>query len=153
MRSSRRTPEDWHALGQFCTQMGFVICLVCACFGVLYCLMFVTQPMANQAPNDVVLFEILKTVLVSMISIIGTLMAVGHGSNASSPPSSLPRPPLPPAGVNVNTATGSTFVKPVSSAPAWTGRQPSPPSAPPKPMVRPLATEDDDDPPFKGAKE
>ena len=115
--------------------------------------MFVTQPMANQAPNDVVLFEILKTVLVSMISIIGTLMAVGHGSNASSPPSSLPRPPLPPAGVTVSTPTGSTFVKPVSSTPSWTGRQPSPPSAPPKPMVRPLAVDDDDDPPFKGAKE
>ena len=152
MKSSRRTPDDWHALGQFCTQMGFVICLVCACFGVLYCLMFVTQPMANQAPNDVVLFEILKTVLVSMISIIGTLMAVGHGSNASSQATSLPQAPLPPAGVTVNTPTGSTFVKPVSSAPSWTGRQPSPPSTPPKPMVRPLA-KDDDEPVFKGAKE
>jgi hypothetical protein len=149
MRSSRRTPEEWHALGQFFTQMGFVVCLVCACFGVLYCLMFVTQPMANQAPNDVVLFEILKTVLVSMISIIGTLMAVGHGSNASSPPSS-PARPLPPAGVTVSTPTGSTFVRPASMAPNWTGRQPSPPATPPRPM--PVAA-DDDDPPFKGARE
>ena len=142
MRTSRRTPEDWHALGQFCTQMGFVICLVCACFGVLYCLMFVTQPMNNQAPNDLVLFEILKTVLVSMISIIGTLMAVGHGSNASTLPSA-PKP-LPPAGVTVSTT------------PNWTGRQPTPPSAPPRPMVRPVATPvaaDDDEPPFKGARE
>lgn len=150
MRSSRRTPEDWHALGQFCTQMGFVICLVCACFGVLYCLMFVTQPMSNQAPNDVVLFEILKTVLVSMISIIGTLMAVGHGSNASSAPTA-PAKPLPPAGVTVSTPTGSTFVKPASTN--WTGRQPSPPATPPKPMARPLVTDDDDEPAFKGAKE
>ena len=148
MRTSRRTPEDWHALGQFCTQMGFVICLVCACFGVLYCLMFVTQPMTNQAPNDAVLFEILKTVLVSMISIIGTLMAVGHGSNASSPPSSLPTS-LPPAGITVSTPTGSTFVKPASTAPSWTGRQPSPS----KPMVKPLSQSDDDEPVFKGAKE
>jgi hypothetical protein len=146
MKSSRRTPEDWHALGQFCTQMGFVICLVCACFGVLYCLMFVTQPMSNQAPNDAVLFEILKTVLVSMISIIGTLMAVGHGSNASSAPTA-PAKPLPPAGVTVSTPTGSTFVKPVSSAPAWTGRQPTPP----KVMVKQV--DDDDEPVFKGAKE
>ena len=147
MKSSRRTPEDWHALGQFCTQMGFVICLVCACFGVLYCLMFVTQPMSNQAPNDVVLFEILKTVLVSMISIIGTLMAVGHGSNASSAPTAASKP-LPPAGVTVSTPTGSTFVKPVSSAPAWTGRQPTPPKA----MVKQV-DDDDDEPVFKGAKE
>jgi hypothetical protein len=140
MSDSRRSPEDWHALGQFCTQMGFVICLVCACFGVLYCLMFVTQPMTNQAPNDVVLFEILKTVLVSMISIIGTLMAVGHGSNASSTPAATPKPLTPPP-----------------AASTWTGRPPAPnwidkPPTPPKPMVRPLAT-DDDDPPFKGAKE
>ena len=140
MRTSRRTPEDWHALGQFCTQMGFVICLVCACFGVLYCLMFVTQPMANQAPNDAVLFEILKTVLVSMISIIGTLMAVGHGSNASSLPNA-PKPPLPPAGL---------FVAPEKPA-SWVNKTPAPPTS--KPMVRPLSTVDDDDPPFKGAKE
>ena len=142
MPTSRRTPEDWHALGQFWTQMAFAVCLVGACAGVLYCLIFVTQPMGKQAPNDVVLFEILKTVLVSMISIIGTLMAVGHGSNASSQPTSLPMSTLPPAGVTVSTPTGNTFVKPMSSAPSWTGRQPT----------RPLAT-DDDEPVFKGAKE
>lgn len=142
MRSTRRTPEDWHALGQFCTQMGFVICLVCACFGVLYCLMFVTQPMANQAPNDVVLFEILKTVLVSMISIIGTLMAVGHGSQATATPA--PPKPLPPAGVTVNTPLGSTFVKP-QSGPSWVNRSPPPP--------KPKVADDDDEPVFKGIKE
>ena len=137
MTNSRRSPEDWHALGQFCTQMGFVICLVCACFGVLYCLMFVTQPMANQAPNDVVLFEILKTVLVSMISIIGTLMAVGHGSNASNPPISTPKPLPPPPQTN------------------WVNKQPTPPVTTPKPMVKPFTSNiiDDDEPPFKGAKE
>lgn len=100
MPTSKRTPEDWHALGQFCTQIAFAICLVGACAGVLYCLIFVTQPMGKQAPNDVVLFEILKTVLVSMISIIGTLMAVGHGSNASTLPAATltapPRPTAPP---------------------------------------------------------
>lgn len=129
--NSRRSPEDWHALGQFCTQMGFVICLVCACFGVLYCLMFVTQPMGNQAPNDVVLFEILKTVLVSMISIIGTLMAVGHGSNATALPTA-PKPPITPSIMPVTTQTPS-FVKTVQ-----------------KPFVKPV---DDDEPIFKGARE
>jgi hypothetical protein len=111
--------------------MGFVVCLVCACFGVLYCLIFVTQPMGKQAPNDVVLFEILKTVLVSMISIIGTLMAVGHGSNATASPI-VPKPMVSPP--------------PVSPPPAPT----------PKPIVRPLSTpkaDDDDEPVFKGAKE
>ena len=142
MSNSRRSPDEWHAIGQFWTQMAFAMCLVGATFGVIYCLIFVTQPMVGQAKNDAVLFEILKTVLTSMISIIGTLMAVGHGSNASSQPTSLPMPTLPPAGVTVSTPTGNTFVKPMSSAPSWTGRQPT----------RPLAT-DDDEPVFKGAKE
>jgi hypothetical protein len=93
---TRRSPEDWHAIGQFWTQMGFVACLVGAVFGVLYCFIFVTQPMIGQAKNDAVLFEILKTVLTSMISIIGTLMAVGHGSNATAmPPKPPPVPTLP----------------------------------------------------------
>ena len=89
----RRSPEEWHAIGQFMTQMGFVACLIGSVFGVLYCFIFVTQPMIGQAKNDAVLFEILKTVLTSMISIIGTLMAVGHGSNATAVP---PKPPMPP---------------------------------------------------------
>jgi len=111
--------------------MAFALCLVGACTGVLYCLIFVTQPMGKQAPNDVVLFEILKTVLVSMISIIGTLMAVGHGSNASSPPLSPPHATLKPPSPNL------------------TAGQP----APPRPMARPLSSPDDDEPVFKGARE
>ena len=91
----RRSPEEWHAIGQFMTQMGFVACLVGSVFGVLYCFIFVTQPMVGQAKNDAVLFEILKTVLTSMISIIGTLMAVGHGSNATALPAKPPSPPVP----------------------------------------------------------
>ena len=93
MTNSRRTPDDWHAIGQFWTQMAFAMCLVGATFGVIYCIIFVTQPMVGQAKNDAVLFEILKTVLTSMISIIGTLMAVGHGSQATATP---PKPPAVP---------------------------------------------------------
>ena len=94
MSNSRRSPDDWHAIGQFWTQMAFAMCLVGATFGVIYCLIFVTQPMVGQAKNDAVLFEILKTVLTSMISIIGTLMAVGHGSQATAAPAA-PKPPVP----------------------------------------------------------
>lgn len=95
MNNSRRSPDEWHAIGQFWTQMAFAMCLVGATFGVIYCLIFVTQPMVGQAKNDAVLFEILKTVLTSMISIIGTLMAVGHGSQASVVPPVAPKPPVP----------------------------------------------------------
>ena len=106
--------------------MAFAVCLVGACAGVLYCLIFVTQPMGKQAPNDVVLFEILKTVLVSMISIIGTLMAVGHGSNASSLPTALTTLP----------ATPTITPKPIM-----------------KPMIKPVTKPDDDEPPFRGVRE
>jgi hypothetical protein len=133
MTNSRRSPDDWHALGQFCTQIAFAICLVGAVFGVLYSLVFVTQPVTTQAPNDIVLFEILKHVLTSMISVVGTLMAVGHGSNATAMP---PKPPITP----------DTWVaKP--PAPNWVSRQPSPPA---KPIAKPS---NDDEPVFKGAKE
>ena len=95
MSNSRRSPDEWHAIGQFWTQMAFAMCLIGTTFGVIYCLIFVTQPMVGQAKNDAVLFEILKTVLTSMISIVGTLMAVGHGSNASSMPTMTKPPPKP----------------------------------------------------------
>jgi hypothetical protein len=114
MSNSRRTPDEWHAIGQFWTQMAFAMCLVGATFGVIYCLIFVTQPMVGQAKNDAVLFEILKTVLTSMISIIGTLMAVGHGSNASSTPPIKPSvPPVPQVPVkplSANLPTNTTDV-------------------------------------------
>jgi len=127
MTSSRRTPDDWHALGQFCTQIAFAVCLVGAVFGVLYSLVFVTQPVTTQAPNDAVLFEILKHVLTSMISVVGTLMAVGHGSNATA----LPAAPKP-------------IPAPVTPKPIPT----------PRPITRPLVTPDDDDePPIRGARE
>ena len=132
MPTSRRTPEEWHAIGQFWTQMAFAVCLVGACAGVLYCLIFVTQPMGKQAPNDVVLFEILKTVLVSMISIIGTLMAVGHGSNASALPTTLTAPPPAPT-IPPTPITRPLAIKPVV-----------------KPVTQPV---DDDEPPFRGARE
>ena len=108
MTNSRRTPDDWHAIGQFWTQMAFAMCLVGATFGVIYCIIFVTQPMVGQAKNDAVLFEILKTVLTSMISIIGTLMAVGHGSNASTP---VVKPPAPPSPVRPLSADAPSKVE------------------------------------------
>ena len=105
--SKRRTPDEWHAMGQFFTQMAFAICLVGAVCGVLYSIVFVTQPVTSQAPNDAVLFKILEHVLTSMVSIIGTLMAVGHGSQATSLPAP-PKPPAPPV-------TPQTPAKPLSN--------------------------------------
>jgi len=92
MSNSRRNPEEWQALSQFWTLMFFNVAIVTMIFGLLYCVMFVTQPMVGQAKNDAFLLELLKTAVISMISIIGTLLAVNHGSNATSMP---PKPPVP----------------------------------------------------------
>ena len=91
---SRRSPEEWQALSQFWTLMFFNVAIVTMIFGLLYCVMFVTQPMVGQAKNDAFLLELLKTAVISMISIIGTLLAVNHGSSAVVAP---PKPPVPPA--------------------------------------------------------
>ena len=93
MTNSRRSPEEWQALSQFWTLMFFNVAIVGMIFGLLYCVMFVTQPMVGQAKNDSFLLELLKTAVISMISIIGTLLAVNHGSQAVVTP---PKPPVPP---------------------------------------------------------
>jgi len=90
---SRRSPEEWQALSQFWTLMFFNVAIVGMIFGLLYCVMFVTQPMIGQAKNDAFLLELLKTAVISMISIIGTLLAVNHGSQATTV--TPPKPPIP----------------------------------------------------------
>jgi hypothetical protein len=94
MTTSRRSPEEWQALSQFWTLMFFNVAIVTMIFGLLYCVMFVTQPMVGQAKNDAFLLELLKTAVISMISIIGTLLAVNHGSQATATPAA-PKPPVP----------------------------------------------------------
>jgi hypothetical protein len=91
MPSNRRSPEEWQALSQFWTLMFFNVAIVGMIGGLLYCVMFVTQPMVGQAKNDAILLELLKTVVISMVSIIGTLLAVNHGSQAVAAP---PKPPV-----------------------------------------------------------
>jgi hypothetical protein len=95
MPSNRRSPEDWQALSQFWTLMFFNMAIVGMIFGLLYCVMFVTQPMVGQAKNDAFLLELLKTVVISMVSIIGTLLAVNHGSQVVAIPPKPPAPPVP----------------------------------------------------------
>jgi hypothetical protein len=93
---TKRSPEDWQALSQFWTLMFFNIAIVGMIFGLLYCVMFVTQPMVGQAKNDAFLLELLKTAVISMISIIGTLLAVNHGSQATAIPPAKPAKPADP---------------------------------------------------------
>ena len=103
MNNSRRSPDEWQALSQFWTLMFFNVAVVGMIFGLLYCVMFVTQPMVGQAKNDAFLLELLKTVVISMVSIIGTLLAVGHGNSATTPAlkASKPSEPVRPLSANL----------------------------------------------------
>lgn len=110
MPSNRRSPEEWQALSQFWTLMFFNVAIVTMIFGLLYCVMFVTQPMVGQAKNDAFLLELLKTAVISMISIIGTLLAVNHGTQATTPVAKPTKPAEPVKPLSANLPVDGTPV-------------------------------------------
>lgn len=145
--ANRLTPDEIEA-----RVWAFVIVsLVCILLGsmamFLYSVSFVTQPMSGLAPIDKIYTQQISTIMVFVSGVLGGVAgrsgvkAVAKAVATAEATDNDP-PPKP----------ATTWVgKP--PAPNWTGRQPSPPATPLKPMVRPLATDEDDDPPFKGAKE
>ena len=75
MYMKRLTPEQLHArlivfIG--CTlAVVFAICV----FGMLYALIFVTQPISNQAPNDRAFIELLTTLCIFLTGSLGGVLA------------------------------------------------------------------------------
>jgi len=144
--ATRMTPEEIEARVWAFVIVVLVTILLGAMAMFLYSVTYVTQPMSGMAPIDKVYTAQISTIMVFITGVLGGVAGrsgVKAVANAIATADATDNDPLPKPAA---TWTG----KP--PAPSWTGRQPSPPSAPPKPMVRPLAT-DDDDPPFKGAKE
>lgn len=111
----------------------------------LYSVTWVTQPMSGMAPIDKVYTQQISTIMVFITGVLGGVAGrsgVKAVANAMATAEATDNDDPPP--------------KPAPST--WTGKPPSPnwtknPPPPPKPMVKPLSTPDDDDPPFKGAKE
>lgn len=144
--ASRMTPEEIEARVWAFVIVVLVTILLGAMAMFLYSVTYVTQPMSGMAPIDKVYTAQISTIMVFITGVLGGVAgrsgvkAVANAIATAEATDSDP-PPKP---------TTTWAGKPPT--PSWTGRQPSPPSTPLKPMARPLAT-DDDDPPFKGAKE
>ena len=72
---SKLKPEDLHA--RLIVFVGAVMALVFAftVIGFVYALMFVTQPIGKQAPNDAAFIELLSTLTVFMTGTLSGLVA------------------------------------------------------------------------------
>ena len=77
-RQNRLTPEDIHARLIF--TIGLILALVffIVTAGITYALIFVTQPIGAQAPNDAAFIDLLKTLAIFLTGALGGVLA-GNG--------------------------------------------------------------------------
>ena len=71
----RLTPEQLHA--RLIVFIGCTLAVVFAgcVFGMLYALIFVTQPISNQAPNDRAFIDLLTTLCIFLTGSLGGVLA------------------------------------------------------------------------------
>jgi hypothetical protein len=79
----RRTPEDVHA--QLILIIGSTLAAVflVVTVGITYALIFVTQPIGAQAPNDAAFIDLLKTLAIFLTGSLGGVLA-GNGLKSKS---------------------------------------------------------------------
>ena len=87
--SRRRSPEEIHAqliliIG---TTLAFVFLIVT--LGITYALIFVTQPIGGQAPNDAAFIDLLKTLAIFLTGSLGGVLA-GNGLKSKPKPLDTP---------------------------------------------------------------
>ena len=85
--SRRRSPEDIHA--QLILIIGATLAFVflIVTLGITYALIFVTQPIGAQAPNDAAFIDLLKTLSIFLTGSLGGVLA-GNGLKSK------PKPPI-----------------------------------------------------------
>ena len=137
--ATRMTPDEIEARVWAFVIVSLVLILLGSMTMFLYSVSFVTQPMSSMAPIDKVYTQQISTIMVFVSGVLGGVAgrsgvkamakAVASAEATDNDP-----PPAPPP-----TWTGRP------PAPNWVNKQPSPPKA--------KTVDDDDDPPFKGAKE
>lgn len=83
----RRSPEEIHA--QLILIIGATLAAVflIVTLGITYALIFVTQPIGNQAPNDAAFIDLLKTLSIFLTGSLGGVLA-GNGLKSK------PKPPI-----------------------------------------------------------
>jgi hypothetical protein len=86
----RRTPEDVHA--QLILIIGSTLAAVflVVTVGITYALIFVTQPIGNQAPNDAAFIDLLKTLAIFLTGSLGGVLA-GNGLKSKPKPQDTPK--------------------------------------------------------------
>lgn len=136
--SSRMTPEEIEARVWAFVIVVLVTILLGAMAMFLYSVTYVTQPMSGMAPIDKVYTAQISTIMVFITGVLGGVAGrsgVKAVANAIATAEATDNDPPP----KPSTWTGRP------PAPNWVNKQPSPPKA--------KTVDDDEDPPFKGAKE
>lgn len=59
--------------------------------GMLYALIFVTQPLGDQAPNDRAFIELLSTLTIFLTGALGSVLASNGLKDRSKPPEDTPK--------------------------------------------------------------
>jgi hypothetical protein len=85
----RRAPEDVHA--QLILIIGSTLAAVflVVTVGITYALIFVTQPIGAQAPNDAAFIDLLKTLAIFLTGSLGGVLA-GNGLKSKPKPADTP---------------------------------------------------------------
>jgi hypothetical protein len=87
----RLAPEDIHARLILIIGASLAACFVLVTLGITYALIFVTQPLNAQAPNDAAFIDLLKTLAIFLTGSLGGVLA-GNGLKSK------PKPDTPPKG-------------------------------------------------------
>jgi hypothetical protein len=86
----RKSPEEIHA--QLILIIGSTLAAVflIVTLGITYALIFVTQPIGNQAPNDAAFIDLLKTLAIFLTGSLGGVLA-GNGLKSKPKQSDTPK--------------------------------------------------------------
>ena len=86
----RKSPEEIHA--QLILIIGSTLAAVflIVTLGITYALIFVTQPIGNQAPNDAAFIDLLKTLAIFLTGSLGGVLA-GNGLKSKHKPTDTPK--------------------------------------------------------------
>ena len=78
LKRSKLSPEDIHARLIFLIGATLALTFFCVTVGTVYALIFVTQPIGAQAPNDAAFIDLLKTLAIFLTGSLGGVLA-GNG--------------------------------------------------------------------------
>ena len=92
-RSRRYSPEDIKA--RLILFIGVTLSLVflVVTFGIVYALIFVTQPIGAQAPNDAAFIDLLKTLAIFLTGSLGGVLASNGLKDKEAKPEVEVKPP------------------------------------------------------------